>query len=77
MTRRCFARGRKMGRNPALADTRDAQFVFVGSECFKFIKRAGELGWQPPSGGPRLYVIPKDLSQSEIDAIRGTAKIAG
>jgi hypothetical protein len=54
---KCFACDRKLGRNPALADTRDAQIVFVGSECFKEIKKAGEDGYQPPGGGPRLYLV--------------------
>jgi hypothetical protein len=66
MKDKCFACGRALGRNPALADTRDGQVVFVGSECFKLIKR-GNVGWQPPKGGPRLYRIPKGLTQSEID----------
>lgn len=59
MDERCFACGRKLGKNPALIDTRDGQTAFVGSECYKFIARAGEIGWQPPRGGPRLYLIKK------------------
>ena len=51
----CFAYGRKLGTNPALVDTRDDQFVFVGRECLKQIEKAGETGYQPPKGGPRLY----------------------
>ncbi len=43
-------------RSPRLFDTRDGQLVFVGRECFKLIKQAGEHGYQPPQGGPRLYV---------------------
>jgi hypothetical protein len=64
---KCFACDRKLGRNPCLADTRDAQIVYVGSECFKLIKAAGEVGYQPPKGGPRLYLIPSNLTQSELD----------
>lgn len=55
--RRCFACGRNVGRNPAMADTRDAQTVEVGRECYKLIKRAGERGYQPERGGPRLWTI--------------------
>lgn len=40
-----------------MADTRDAQIVFVGSECFKIIEKAGEAGYQPPKGGPKLYEV--------------------
>ncbi len=51
----CFACGKKLGKKPRLVDTRDDQLVYVGSECFRLIKKAGQLGYQPPSGGPRLY----------------------
>ena len=54
---RCFACDRKLGKNPKLVDTRDAQLVFVGSECHKMIVQAGESGYQPPLGGPRLFLI--------------------
>lgn len=56
-TEPCFACGRKLGKNPKLVDTRDDQTVFVGRECFKLIVTAGENGYQPPSGGPRLYLL--------------------
>lgn len=59
MTDRCFACDRRLGRNPALIDTRDGQTAFVGSECFKLIRAAGDAGWQPPKGGPRLYLLSK------------------
>ena len=50
---RCFACGRKLGRNPHVAVTEDeAQIVFVGSECYKNI---GLDGWKPPQGGPKLF----------------------
>jgi len=56
-TERCFACGRKLGRSYALVDTRDDQLVYVGSECFKLVMQAGDAGYQPPLGGPRLYPI--------------------
>lgn len=59
MTERCYACDRKLGKAPVLVDTRDDQTVFVGSECFKQIEAAGEDGWQPPKGGPRLYLLAK------------------
>jgi hypothetical protein len=58
--KRCFACDKKLGKNPALADTRDDQLVFVGTECYKYIKAAGELGYQPPKGGPKLWVCKQD-----------------
>lgn len=54
----CYACGKKLGRNPHRADTRDDQWVFVGSECYKEIKAAGEQGWRYAHGGPRLYLLP-------------------
>lgn len=54
---RCFACDKKLGRTPHRADTRDAQTVLVGSECYKLIVEAGEAGYQPPKGGPRLWVL--------------------
>lgn len=56
---RCFACGRplryRLGTQPACADTRDDQIVYVGTECAKLVKAAGENGYQPPKGGPKLY----------------------
>ena len=50
---KCFACGRKLGKNPFVAVTEDeAQAVYVGSECYKLI---GPDGYQPPQGGPKLY----------------------
>jgi hypothetical protein len=53
----CFACGRKLGKNPLRVDTRDDQTVFVGRECGKLVIAAGENGYQPPRGGPRLYPL--------------------
>lgn len=68
--RRCFACDRKLGRNPAVADTRDDQLVLVGSECAKKIYAKnlphGEEGWQPPKGGPKLYPLPRQPWTREL-----------
>lgn len=76
MKDRCFACGRILGRNPALVDTRDGQTVFVGTECFKKVQAAGEDGYQPPKGGPRLWLIPAGLSQAEIDTLHKRSRRA-
>lgn len=55
---RCFACGRTLGKNPLRVDTRDAQTVFVGRDCGKLVLAAGEAGYQPPRGGPRLFPLP-------------------
>ena len=57
---KCFACDRRLGRTPALVDTRDGQTVYVGTECYKLIKAAGDTGYQPPTGGPRLYLLPSE-----------------
>lgn len=72
MTGRCFACDRRLGRNPAVAHCRDQQWVFVGSECFKLIRAAGNAGWQPPMGGPRLYAKKQYPGSYEIEPPRST-----
>lgn len=54
----CFACGRKLHEGmERIVDTRDAQTVYVGPECYRKIKAAGEIGYQPPLGGPKLYLF--------------------
>jgi hypothetical protein len=57
---KCFACGKRLGKNPALVDTRDGQQVFVGRECYKLVKAAGEAGYRYPGPGPRLYPLPQE-----------------
>ena len=53
---RCFACGHHLRSGAGInADTRDGQIVIVGPECYRMIRRAGEFGYQPLQGGPRLY----------------------
>lgn len=54
---RCFACNRPLGKSPVIVDTRDDQTVYVGRECYKLVVAAGETGYQPPLGGPRLYLL--------------------
>jgi hypothetical protein len=35
--------------------TADDQQQFVGPDCYKRIRKAGNKGFQPKLGGPRLY----------------------
>jgi len=58
MITKCFACDRKLGQNPHHVDTRDDQWVRVGTECYKEIKKSGEKGWRHPKGGLRLWTIP-------------------
>lgn len=59
---RCFACDRKLGKSPAAVTTKETNGgrllqVMVGRECFKHVEQAGPSGWQPPAGGPRLYLL--------------------
>lgn len=58
MPEKCFACGKPLFTPPILADTRDAQIVRVGPDCAQKITKAGDAGYQPPKGGPRLYPMP-------------------
>ena len=57
---KCFACDRPLYQHGhrLRVDTRDSQIVFVGRGCFEKIKAAGDAGYQPPLGGPRLYPMP-------------------
>lgn len=60
MNDRCYACGKRF-RDP---NNRQAAFlpddghasVLVGPECFRKIVKAAHQGYQPQSGGPRLFV---------------------
>ncbi len=52
----CFACD-KVTKNPDWAITSDGQTVYVGSDCWRRICKAGKDGYQPPKGGPRLYRV--------------------
>lgn len=41
----CFVCDKRLGKNPRRADTHEDQTVYVGSECYKLIQDAGELGY--------------------------------
>ena len=59
---RCYACGR-LTTSPECADTKDCQWVYVGRECYKLIKSAGDYGYQPPLGGPRLYELTEQAKE--------------
>lgn len=62
---KCFACDRALGKDPRLADTRDDQIVYVGRDCLRKIAAAGEDGYQPPTGGPRLYLLSAEDARAE------------
>ncbi|MBX4189754.1 hypothetical protein KW791_00430 [Candidatus Parcubacteria bacterium] len=61
--RKCFACDKKLLKGQiARVDTRDDQIVEVGPKCYYKIVLAGEKGYQPQLGGPKLFEI-KDAIQ--------------
>jgi hypothetical protein len=56
-TERCFACDKPVGRTPQLVACKDDQTAHVGIDCYRKIKAAGADGYQPPNGGPRLYLL--------------------
>ena len=66
MKTKCFACDRTTDR-PHLVRCRDEQTVFVGRDCFARVRTAGPEGYQPPLGGPPLFLISDELWESADD----------
>lgn len=58
MKLRCYACDRTAKTAGAVVYTADdgGQRQFVGPDCYQQIQAAGSAGFQPPKGGPRLYI---------------------
>lgn len=62
---KCFACDRRLERpeevftQDTLSDRRQCH-VLVGPECFRKVESAGAVGYQPLTGGPRLYFMADD-----------------
>lgn len=56
MSDKCFACDRPVTEG-YLVGCADEQDVGVGPECYAKIRKAGANGYQPPLGGPRLYLL--------------------
>jgi hypothetical protein len=52
-------------------DTRDAQIVSVGNECFNHIVAAGEKGWRHPKhkSGLKCWVIDENTTDEHGEPI--------
>lgn len=74
MTDKCFACGRPIiNAHGYLVGCSDDQDVGVGPECYRKISRAGEHGYQPPQGGPRLYVLSVAFDLRRKASLKGYA----
>lgn len=54
---RCFACEKVIGDDGYIVGCKDEQTVSVGPECYRKVKAGQENGYQPPLGGPRLYLL--------------------
>lgn len=60
---KCYACDKKL-RTHCLVMTSDKQVVYVGPDCFKRIKESGKKGFQPLMGGPRLFLVEREVMQA-------------
>lgn len=56
---RCFACGARLTASRRLVTCEDDQTVHVGPERWRKIRGGDTSGWQPPKGGPRLYLLSR------------------
>jgi hypothetical protein len=70
MADRCFACDRRLGQSSVLVEAEDDQTVYVGRDCARKIEAAGEYGYQPPKGGPRLYTLKGCDCQNPVGSVR-------
>lgn len=70
---KCFACGKALELIRLRVDTRDDQIVFVGPDCFRKVQSAGESGYQPPLGGPRLWML-EELATADVPRYRASRR---
>jgi hypothetical protein len=73
---KCFACGKPLrtpSRSPVVVTADLAQGVQVGPDCFKQIQAAGDAGYQPPKGGPRLLVLTDERELVLLGNLGSTA----
>lgn len=72
---KCFACGSLIwdDRWGYLVGCADEQDVSVGHECYKKIRKAGWHGYQPPKGGPRLYIL--EIANAMRSRVLGTDRV--
>lgn len=63
---KCFACDKKMKNKKYLVRCIDEQTVFIGPECYNKVLRS-DNGYQPPLGGPKLYLISDQQFESADD----------
>lgn len=66
---KCFACDKRLKKIRLSAYTSDGQCVFVGPDCYEKIQKGFKDGYQPPTGGPRLYtpIVYRWISRTGAD----------
>ena len=65
----CFVCNHQIRGKPTVrAITADGQTVYVGSECYKLIRKAGAAGYQPPETprGQRLFDLRGNFVENDL-----------
>ena len=57
VTAPCFVCGRGLRGKGWTVYCTDEQAPRVGPDCYKKVVAAGEAGYQPPLGGPRVWAV--------------------
>ncbi len=68
---KCFTCEKKITGKTNFVTTKYGQTVFVDPICYKKIVESGELGYKPPLGGPRLYLLKYCFSPESIRVVGG------
>jgi hypothetical protein len=74
MSEKCFACGKILSGKTYVVITEDGgQLPWVGPDCYKQVKAAGDKGWVPTrqhgKSGPRLFLPPSSAgSKTAADA---------
>lgn len=70
----CFACGNSLQEIGRPVTTINGQGPWVGQECgcYQHVKEAAEAGYQPPKGGPRLWLVDLDPNAARTNRRRAT-----
>lgn len=59
---KCFACGLRTEKKLGVVQTEHGALVLVDPDCYRFVKSAGPLGFEPIAGGPRLFLSGEKVS---------------
>lgn len=75
---RCFACNKALAHSSVhkVQVAGELTIVFVGPDCFERINRAGDEGYQPPLGGPRLHIPSEEALQWDAEIATSIHKVS-